>query len=208
MKQKNPLFVENEVACLCEVVHNTGRNDSNWPPQPIVNRIEVSLDGRGTKWEEFHYRAKVNEHDPLARWQSRKQAAWDVTEEAISTAEARVRALWQKHDADTVKGRTTWQYRIIAAEAQRVGWPTNYQDDLIVHDAYWLAHAKPEVFLWCLRENGTHLHCTNDSRDWRVAEVRQNGDRAYYYEVGQSAGGGRLRKLAAEQYAAYKFKEA
>ena len=101
----------------------------------------------------------------------------------VSKAETAVRRLWTEHDRAIKRGRQTWQYKLIAAEAARIGWPALYAEDLTNHDAYTLGTRQPAAFLWMLRECGTWLHTDDTGAEWLKAEVKQSGDRAHYYHV-------------------------
>ena len=99
------------------------------------------------------------------------------------------------------RGRQTWQYKLIAAEAARIGWPALYAEDLTNHDAYTLGTRQPAAFLWMLRECGTWLHTDDTGAEWLQAEVKQSGDRAHYYHVTHAG----LRTLTPEKFAAFRF---
>jgi hypothetical protein len=192
----------NATNCAVEIVHDGGKHEVEWPYKPILTRLVVSLDDRGTKYERFCYRAKAHATDNLARWTSREQAGYDIPEAALAAAETAVRKLWADHDAAIASGHSTWQYKLLLAKHVETGWPRLFTDDLTVHDSYTLATVKPEVFLWALREYGTWLHCDNGSVEWRAAEIHQERDAKYF--IGQRSG---LRAITAEQYAKYEFKE-
>lgn len=185
-------------ACKVLIAYDTGRKNHQWPPQPIIERIEVGLDNRGTKWERFDYRLLRHPGDTLANWQGHEQACRLVTEEAIAQAEATVRQLWESWDAATARGHHTWQWKLIATEAKRIGWPTHYATDLEVHDAHTLAVAKPDVFLWSVRPSGTWLSLDDTSSQRRRYEIEHEPETRYY-----EARRGSLRPLTAPQYAAY-----
>lgn len=204
-KAPNPSFLPDEAACKVLVTHVTDRHNHQWPPQPIVNRLEVALDNRGTKWEHFVYRCLRWADDSAANWYGREQVVREFDEATIAHAEAMVQSLWVKHDKAILRDRRTWQYKLIAAEAKRLGWPTHFRSDLEDADAYLLVTKQPEVFLWSVRPTGTWLSLDNDSLSRRKYEAQPGVESDHaFYEVSRSG----LRKLMPAQYAGYKFKEA
>lgn len=48
-------------------------------------------------------------------------------------------------------------FKAIVEEAESIGWPKHYSDDLYVHDRDAIEEHKPTVFGWSLRETGTHI---------------------------------------------------
>ena len=182
-KRSTYTHTENVDACKVLITFDTGRRASIYPYDPITERIEVSLDDRGGKWEKFCYRLLRFPGDPLANWQGRESVTNYMDEAQVTKAETTVRRLWAEHDRATERGRHTWQYKLIAAEAARLGWPANFTEDLTVHDAYTLGTRQPANFLWLLRECGTWLHTEDAGVEWLKAEVKQAGDRAHYYHI-------------------------
>ena len=199
-------LTENVDACKVLITFDTGRRTSNYPYDPIIERLEVSLDDvetfdRGKQWEKFCYRLLRFPGDHLANWQGRESVICWMDDAQVSKAEIAVRRLWTEHDRATERGRQTWQYKLIAAEATRIGWPALYAEDLTNHDAYTLGTRQPTAFLWMLRECGTWLHTDDTGAEWLQAEVKQSGDRAHYYHVTHAG----LRKLTPEKFAAFRF---
>lgn len=93
-------------------------------------------------------------------------------------------------------------YRVLKAEAQRVGFPEYYRADLTTHDRNALARRDaPTQFGWVLRRCGTHLWPPDGNAAERVRLVqlvdRQKGggdDPHYYWYDGQ-----RLTEVTPEQ---------
>ena len=184
------------------ITFDTGRRASIYPYDPITERIEVSLDDRGWKVGRSSVTALLRfPGDPLANWQGRESITNYMDEAQVTKAETTVRRLWAEHDRATERGRHTWQYKLIAAEAARLGWPANFTEDLTVHDAYTLGTRQPANFLWLLRECGTWLHTEDAGVEWLKAEVKQAGDRAHY-TTSPALG---LHTLTPEKCAAFKF---
>ena len=69
-------------------------------------------------------------------------------------------------------------YETLCAEANRVGYPEAYVNDLHVHDCNRLGTENPGSFLWILRRCGTHLFTPEDmgesekSKQWVIARLR------------------------------------
>lgn len=87
-------------------------------------------------------------------------------------------------------------YAAMVAESERVGWPTSYRDDLLVHDRLHICSPwAPDSFIWCLREMGTwvvatspehvNLEGTNSPHSFIKAVNRDNPDTKYYMWAGR-----------------------
>ncbi len=92
-------------------------------------------------------------------------------------------------------------YRAIKAEADRVGWPEHFREDLTRHDRAALSRRDaPREFGWVLRRCGTHLLVRGTWWDflWAVAvvrnEARSDGPYRYYWFDGE-----RLHRITAQE---------
>ncbi len=95
-----------------------------------------------------------------------------------------------------------WEgYRAITDEANRVGWPEHFREDLTRHDRAVLSRKDaPHEFGWVLRRHGTHLLIRGTWWNflWAVAvvrnEARSGGPYRYYWFDGEQ-----LHRVTAEE---------
>jgi hypothetical protein len=63
-------------------------------------------------------------------------------------------------------------YAALCAQAEQIGWPLIFRNDLVVHDASECASLRPgDCFLWILQETGTHLIHATESLDPMKVEL-------------------------------------
>jgi len=72
-------------------------------------------------------------------------------------------------------------YRIIAAEATRIGWPSFFQGDLVVDRNILCSPGAPKEFWWGVRSTGTNLYQPNDLAAVEWALVRSPDEQRYYH---------------------------
>jgi hypothetical protein len=165
--------------CTVLITYATGRTEYAYPFAPILERLAVSLEDRGNKYEKFCYRLLRYEGDPLANWQGAEQAARIMPPAALAAAEQMVGKLWRQHDKAIVAGRKTWQYRTCLAQTAP-DLPRLFATDLTNIDAYWFATRAPDNFLWSVRECGTNLYTDDLSLTYRTA---YDPEETKYYHV-------------------------
>ena len=84
----------------------------------------------------------------------------DTTRDERTTA---MRAAYFAAPFITARVKAMPHFDALAAEAERVGWPRDYRNDLYVHDLRQLDATDPSVpFVWVLRECGTCLNTAED----------------------------------------------
>lgn len=186
----------NNDTCAVLITYATGRTEYAYPFAPILNRLTVTLDDRGNKYERFCYRLLRYEGDPIANWQGREQAERYTSPAALDAAEGQVRKLWTQHDKMILAGRKTWQYLTVAGEAAYLGLPRHFPTDLTNIDAYWFATHNPANFLWSVRECGTNLYTDDNSFGYRTA---YDPEETHYYHV-TSAGAHPLSRAQFENF--------
>jgi hypothetical protein len=79
-------------------------------------------------------------------------------------------------------------YKVIVTEAERVGWPTDFKNDLLIHDfAVLLSDNAPEQFGWVLHETGTDLFAPaiRRSHRWESSYMGSRKSSHYYWYDGE-----------------------
>ena len=59
----------------------------------------------------------------------------------------------------------------LLAKAKTLGWPSNWFDDLWIHDRIMLSVNKPTVFGWSVRDTGTHMMTPNSVYSYFLTEM-------------------------------------
>lgn len=88
------------------------------------------------------------------------------------------------------RSRKLGLYATIKREADKIGWPTNYREDLTEHDKKTARTVKNhEIAFWLLRELGTHLYIVRTAGviDWidAVADQHASDGRFYIWRNGK-----------------------
>lgn len=150
------------------------------------NRVELSYQNRKQN-NDISYRIKVDATDPLGRWTSRPEDY--ISSEALKYARLSLAKLERKQKRIVSLGRRMPAYKVLAAEAKRLGLPTHYKEDLTFHDAYAIGAHNPAAFLWAIRECGTHMILYDDTtpkalkwaHEWISAIIHQKTRGEIYY---------------------------
>lgn len=71
-------------------------------------------------------------------------------------------------------------YEMIVNQANKFGYPVNYQTDLLFHDKFNLWFYEPTKFIWVLRENGTGICLWKESAEFITYHL-DNTPLAYYF---------------------------
>lgn len=78
-------------------------------------------------------------------------------------------------------------YDLLVQEANDIGWPQHYKNDLLVHDKNRLNEEDaPKFFGWVLRQCGTEIidpRMSKDLLEGFIAHYRLNGARHLFYMV-------------------------
>jgi hypothetical protein len=87
-------------------------------------------------------------------------------------------SLAQERDA-----RAHRAYRLIEAKARELGMPTHSQTDLTIKDRAFILAAKPEKFLWIIRNNGTDIFPAQEiyrCRNWFWLQLKEHPEASVF----------------------------
>ena len=161
-KNKTEFLLSGEIGVTIRAYEGTS---SYYPYNPMYTWIKVDAEiERDTlkikTWsdvEQWTYCLKRDEHDTLANWQGREQAARYVGEENIVKAEQMVKKnlVALKKKVKLAHQNPIWL--LLKPMADEV--IKHYASDFYHWEALTLLDVKPEKFIWIVRECGSWLVC-------------------------------------------------